>query len=211
MRRWTGVVICLGLVVFGIYGATHMVAAGDTWVALACGRHFAHHGVDTVDPFSFNSHPAGPTEQDIQKWPRWAQILCKPFSLKTIQKWHPTGWINQNWLTHLIFYKLITLSGPEGPYQYNFLVYWKFALYILTAFTVYGVARVLGVGRALSLLAACFSLVVGRTFFDIRPAGFSNFLTPVFFLILALAVYRNIRYIWLLVPLVVFWANVHGG
>lgn len=211
MRSWTVVVICLGLTVFGIYSATHMVAAGDTWVALACGRHFAHHGVDTVEPFSFNSHPAGPTEQDIQKWPRWAQILCKPFSLKTIQKWHPTGWINQNWLTHLIFYKLITLSGSEGPYQYNFLVYWKFALYILTAFTVYGVARVLGVGQALSLLAACFSLVVGRTFFDIRPAGFSNFLTPVFFLILALAVYRNIRYIWLLVPLVVFWANVHGG
>lgn len=210
MRIVISAVVGLGLVVFGIYSATHMVAAGDTWVALACGRHFAQHGVDTVEPFSFNSHPAGPTAEDIQKWPRWAQILCKPFSLETIQKWHPTGWINQNWLTHLLFYKLVTL-GSADTYQYNRLVYWKFALYILTAFAIYGVGRVLGVGPALSLSAACFGLVVGRTFFDIRPAGFSNFLTPVFFLILALAVYRNSRFIWLLVPLVVFWANVHGG
>ncbi|HOQ04453.1 MAG TPA: hypothetical protein PKY88_04500 [Anaerohalosphaeraceae bacterium] len=211
MRFWITAVVLVGLAVFGIYSATHMVAAGDTWVALACGRHFAEHGVDTVEPFSFNSHPAGPTAEDIQKWPRWAQILCKPFSLETIQKWHPTGWINQNWLTHLLFYKLVTFSAPPDTYEYNRLVYWKFALYILTAFAVYGVSRVLGVGPALSLLAACFGLVVGRTFFDIRPAGFSNFLTPVFFLILALSVYRNIHFIWLLVPLVVFWANVHGG
>ncbi len=211
MRLWITAVVGLGLIVFGIYSATHMVAAGDTWVALACGRHFAEHGVDTVEPFSFNSHPAGPTAEDIQKWPRWAQILCKPFSLETIQKWHPTGWINQNWLTHLLFYKLVTFSAPPGTYEYNWLVYWKFALYILTAFAVYGAARILGVGPFLSLSAACFGLVVGRSFFDIRPAGFSNFLTPVFFLILALAVYRSIHYIWLLVPLVVFWANVHGG
>ncbi len=188
-----------------------MVAAGDTWVALACGRHFALHGVDTVEPFSFNSHKAGPTEEDIAKWPGWARTLCKPFSLQTIQKWHPTGWINQNWLTHLIFYKLVSLSGKEGDYDYNMLVYWKFTLYILTAFAVYGVGRVIGVSWIPALAAACFAMVVGRSFFDIRPAGYSNFLTPVFFLALALATYRNIHWIWLLVPVVVFWANVHGG
>lgn len=187
-----------------------MVAAGDTWVALACGRHFAEHGVDTVEPFSFNSHHAGPTEADIARWPGWAQTLCKPFSLETIRKWHPTGWINQNWLTHLIFYKLVQ-TGREGQYNYNMLVYWKFALYILTAFAVYGVGRLIGVSWIPALAAACFAMVVGRSFFDIRPAAYSNFLTPVFFLVLALAVYRNIHWIWLLVPLVVFWANVHGG
>ncbi len=209
--RWVRPVIALGLLVFGIYSATHMVAAGDTWVALACGRHFAEHGVDTVEPFSFNSHPAGPTEEDIAKWPGWARTLSKPFSLKTIQQWHPTGWINQNWLTHWIFYKLARGFGSEDDYNYNMLVYWKFALFILTAFVVYGVGRVIGVGRALALAAACFSLVVGRSFFDIRPACNSNLLVPVFLLVLALATYRNLRWIWLLVPLVVFWANVHGG
>lgn len=34
---------------------------------------------------------------------------------------------------------------------------------------------------------------------------------PVFILILALATYRNILYLWLIVPVTVFWANVHGG
>ena len=58
------------------------------------------------------------------------------------------------------------------------LVYWKFALYIVTGFVVYGLGRTIGASRALALIAACFALVVGRTFYDIRPAGFSNLLVP---------------------------------
>jgi hypothetical protein len=205
------IVLFAGILLFAFYASTHMVAAGDTWVALACGRHFANHGVDTVEPFSFNSHHAGPTEEDIAKWPGWAQTLCKPFSLKTIQKWHPTGWINQNWLTHLTFYKLASWFGKDGDYNYNTLVYWKFAIYFLAAFCVYGVGKVLGAGDFLSAAAACMAMLVGRTFFDIRPAGYSNLLVPVYILILVLATYRNYRFIWLLIPLVIFWANVHGG
>ena len=30
-------------------------------------------------------------------------------------------------------------------------------------------------------------------------------------LIMALAIYKNFRYIWLIIPLTVFWSNVHGG
>ena len=210
-HKWFKVVLFAGMLLFAFYASTHMVAAGDTWVAMACGRHFANHGVDTVEPFSFNSHHAGPTEEDITKWPGWAQALCKPFSLETIQKWHPTGWINQNWLTHLIFYKLASWFGSDGNYNYNTLVYWKFGLYFVTVFCVYGIGKVLGAGDFLSAAAACMAMVVGRTFFDIRPAGYSNLLVPVFILVLVLATYRNYRLIWLLVPLVVFWANVHGG
>ena len=208
---WFKGVLFTGMLLFAFYASTHMVAAGDTWVAMACGRHFANHGVNTVEPFSFNSHHAGPTEDDIQAWPTWAQTLCKPFSLKTIQKWHPTGWINQNWLTHLIFYKLASWFGENGSYNYNTLVYWKFAIYFLTVFCVYGTGKVLGAGDFLSALAACMAMVVGRTFFDIRPAGYSNLLVPVYILVLVLATYHNYRLIWLIVPLVVFWANVHGG
>ncbi|MHC4423978.1 MAG: hypothetical protein ACYSWR_04850 [Planctomycetota bacterium] len=54
-------------------------------------------------------------------------------------------------------------------------------------------------------------MFVGRSFFDVRPAGFSNLLVAVFLLILVLATYRNILYIWFVVPVVVFWCNVHGG
>ena len=210
-HKWFKVVLFAGMLLFAFYASTHMVAAGDTWVAMACGRHFTNHGVDTVEPFSFNSHHAGPTEEDIAKWPGWTQALCKPFSLKTIQKWHPTGWINQNWLTHLIFYKLASWFGEDGSYNYNTLVYWKFVIYILTVFCVYAVGKNLGAGDFLSAAAACMAMVVGRTFFDIRPAGYSNLLVPTYILILVLTTYRNYRLIWLLIPLVVFWANVHGG
>ena len=61
------------------------------------------------------------------------------------------------------------------------------------------------------MVFACFALFVGRSFFDIRPAGFSNMLTAAFLLLLILGTYRNILYLWLIVPLTVFWCNLHGG
>ncbi len=201
--RWKKPVILLALVLFGLYASTHMVAAGDTWVALACGRHFANHGVDTVEPFSFNSHPPGPTDEQLAGWPEWTHRL--------IRFWHPTGWINQNWLTHLTFYKLVTGFGSEQEPHYNALVYWKFALFVATIFVVYALGKVLGAGDFLSMLAACFAMVAGRSFYDIRPACYSNLLVPLFILLLALSCYRHYKYIWLMVPLIVFWANVHGG
>ncbi|HOK95616.1 MAG TPA: hypothetical protein PK052_06735 [Anaerohalosphaeraceae bacterium] len=200
---WLQLVLFAGMMLFAFYGSTHMVAAGDTWVAMACGRHFAHHGVDTIEPFSFNSHPAGPSDEQLQKFPAWSRSF--------IRWWHPTGWINQNWLTHLIYYKLAVWFGSEDKPNYNVLVIWKFALYFLTVFSVYGIGKLLGAGNFLSAAAACMGMVVGRTFFDIRPAGYSNLLVPVYILVLALATYRNWRLIWLMIPLIVFWANVHGG
>jgi hypothetical protein len=192
-----------------------MVGAGDTWVAMACGRHFINQGVDTVEPFSANSHKAGPTEQDIAKWPEWAHKIADMFGLETVKYWHPTGWVNQNWLTHVIFYWLThesPIADPDTfPPSFNQLVYWKIALYIITVICVYYTGRILGVNPALSAVFACFAMFVGRSFFDVRPAGFSNVLVAMFLLVLALTTYKNMLYIWLLVPLLVFWCNVHGG
>lgn len=201
--RWKKPVILTALVLFAFYASTHMVAAGDTWVALACGRHFANHGVDTVEPFSFNSHPAGPSDEQLAAWPQWTHGI--------IRYWHPTGWINQNWLTHLVFYKLITVFGSEGQYHYNMLVYWKFALFTAAIFCVFALGKVLGAGDFWATAAACFAMVVGRSFYDIRPACYSNLLVPAFILLLAMSTYKNFKIIWLMVPLVVVWANLHGG
>ncbi len=206
---WTKIlselILGLGITVFSFYSATHMVAAGDTWVALACGRHFANHGVDTKEPFSFNSHKPGPTDEQLKTagWPAWTHGIVK--------KIHPTGWINQNWLTHLLFYKLTLLGGSEDNPNYNMLVVWKFALFWATGFVVYGLGRTMGVVPLLAAAASCFAMVIGRSFFDIRPACWSNFFVPLALLILALAIYEHIHFIWLLVPAVVLWANFHGG
>jgi len=213
LSGWPMILGWLAMLIFAFHASTHMVGAGDTWVAMACGRHFINHGVDTVEPFSANSHKAGPTEKDIESWPGWAQWITDKVGIETVKYWHPTGWVNQNWLTHVNFYWLTHLSpfADADTLSFNTLVYWKFVIYILTVICVYYTGKVLGVNPALSAVFACFAMFVGRSFFDIRPAGFSNLLTGVFLLILVLSTYRNILYIWLLVPLVVFWCNVHGG
>ncbi len=209
--RLSSVLAWLAMLVFAIHACTHMVAAGDTWVAMACGRHFIKHGVHTVEPFSANSHTPGPTPEEVKTWPDWAQYIVDKVGLETVKKWHPTGWINQNWLTHVIFYWLTTTLGSEEKPYFNALVYWKFAVYILTIICMFYTGRLLGANPFLSAAFACFAVFVGRSFLDVRPQGFSNLLVAVFLLVLVLAAYRNILYIWLVVPLTVFWCNVHGG
>jgi hypothetical protein len=139
-----------------------------------------------------------------------------------VKYWHPTGWVDQNWLTHVFFYWLTHLSPVHDSetfdkpindqhFTYNTLVYWKYALYIATIIVVYYTGRAMGANMAISAVFACFALFIGRTFFDIRPAGFSNLLTAVLLFIFVLAVYKNYLYIWLIVPLTVLWCNLHGG
>ena len=223
LRRLSIVLCWLAMLIFTFHACTHMVAAGDTWVAMASGRHFVNRGkvdnnplpfrVDTIEPFSANSHKAGPTEEEIKTWPNWAQWITDKVGIETVRKWHPTGWINQNWLTHVIFYSLIPKSSYADGVSFpsNALVYWKFVIYILTVVCVYYTGRLLGVHPALCAVFSCLAMFTGRSFFDIRPAGFSNMLVAVFLLILVLATYRNVLYMWLIVPLTVFWCNVHGG
>ena len=66
--KWLTVLCWIAMMIFAFHASTHMVGAGDTWVAMTCGRHFINHGVDTVEPFSANSHKAGPTEETMEKY-----------------------------------------------------------------------------------------------------------------------------------------------
>ncbi|MHC4353724.1 MAG: hypothetical protein ACYS0H_13520, partial [Planctomycetota bacterium] len=142
-----------------------------------------------------------------------ARLLLPKLDMETIRRWHPTGWINQNWLTHVIFYSLVPKSSYTDGVSFpsNALVYWKFAVYLITVVCVYYTCRLLGANPALCAVFSCFAMFTGRSFVDIRPAGFSNMLVAVFLLILVLATYRNALFIWLVVPVTVFWCNVHGG
>ncbi len=222
LSGWPMLIFWWAMVLFALQASTHMVGAGDTWVAMACGRHFINNGVNTVEPFSANSHKPGPTPQEVKTWPKWAQWITDKVGIDTVKFWHPTGWVNQNWLTHVLFYWLTHMSPiadaetydkpiVQQNISYNSLVYWKYALYIATIIIVYYSGRQLGVNPALSAAFACFALFVGRTFFDIRPAGFSNLLTAALLFIFILTVYRNHLYIWLIVPITALWCNLHGG
>ncbi|MHC4642139.1 MAG: hypothetical protein ACYS32_10880 [Planctomycetota bacterium] len=245
LSGWPMILGWLAMLIFAFHASTHMVGAGDTWVAMACGRHFLNQGVDTVEPFSANSHKSGPTNESMTIYAKQLRDSLKtkpgekkPGGFKTsMTKWwagkveqypnwsegtkrfvavvHPTGWVNQNWLTHVIFYWLThesPIADPdEFPPSFNQLVYWKIAIYIISVICVYYMGRIMGANAALSAVFACFAMFVGRSFFDVRPAGFSNMLVAVYLLILVLATYKNILYIWLIVPVVTFWCNLHGG
>ncbi|MCK5000009.1 MAG: hypothetical protein KAS23_10750 [Anaerohalosphaera sp.] len=200
---WPKLIFWAGMLVCTLYACTHMVAAGDTWVALGCGKHFVNHGVDTVEPFSANSHPPGPSEETMQKYPAWSRGIIK--------KIHPTGWINQNWGTHSLFYWLSTTFGSDGEYNYNTMVYWKFVVNIITAFCVYYFARLIGVSSPGAAFSVAMAMVIARSFIDIRPAVHANMLVAMTLMVLSLATYRNIKFIWLTVPITVVWANLHGG
>jgi len=213
LSKWFEISGWLAIIIFASHACTHMVGASDTWKAIAAGRHYINHGVDTVEPFSTNSLKAGPTQKEIEAWPKWAQWATKKIGISTVKYWHPTGWINQNWLTGIIYYWLAYKSpfADAKILSFNSLVYWKFTIYILAAVCVYYTGKILGVNSILMAIFTCFTMFIGRSFFAIRPADFTNLLVAVFLLVLVLATHRNILYIWLVVPLIVLWCNLHGG
>lgn len=208
---WLTITGWIAMVVFAFLAFSQRTDVGDTWIAMACGRHFVHHGVDTIDPFSTNSLEAGPTDHEVKTWPPWAQWIVDKVGMEIVQRWHPTGWINQNWLSHVLFYWLTTALGSEQAPYFNALLYLKFAIYLLTVVCLYRIGRTLGVHPALAAWFTCFAMFVGVTFTGLRPTDFSNLLSPTFLLILVLATYRNILYVWLIVPLAILWGNLHGG
>ncbi|MHC4755711.1 MAG: hypothetical protein ACYTBP_11270 [Planctomycetota bacterium] len=110
------------MIIFACHASTHMVGAGDTWVALACGRHFLNHGVDTVEPFSANSHRAGPTEEDIKTWPRWAQWITDKVLTRTgSHMLFSTGLRTNRLLPTLIHSHLILLFIGNSQFIYWWL------------------------------------------------------------------------------------------
>jgi hypothetical protein len=181
--------------VCALYAATATVRAADTWTALACGRHIVAHGVNDTDPFSFNSRPsaAAALSPKASSWDRaWA-------------RWHPTGWINQNWLTHVVLYEAMRLLGYNSLFAVRVLVYLAVAALIWRTMKVQQVSPA---GASLAILAV---MVTMRSYLEMRPQDFTNLLVAAELLILALAVRGNLRVLWALVPIIVLWCNLHGG
>jgi len=183
--------LSLLLVVAAIYAVTHMDQGIDTWISLAGGRDVVTHGVRDADPFSFNSRR--PVTDANAAGPRMSDWL------------HPGGWINQNWLTHLLLYRLRDLGGLDA------LVVWKLVNYLLVAVVLALAGRALGAPWTWSALAAATALAVSRAYLSMRAQDVSNLLIALLVLVLAVAGRRSRQWAWALVPLFAVWANAHGG
>jgi hypothetical protein len=179
------------LAVAAVYAASHMDIGVDTWVSLAGGRHVLAHGVTLDDPFSFDSRqPPPPAGGALARLAAWL---------------HPTGWINQNWLTHVL------LAWLAGSFGLSALAAWKLLTYALVAALLLVNARLRRAEPILAVALAAGALLASRQFFEVRAQDVTNLLAVVLMLLLTAAVLRAPRVAWLVVPLFAIWGNVHGG
>jgi len=193
---------CILLVILAsMHAADRPIGAGDTWVAMACGRYslgpwaakqpdrtwqmklldiFGVH-ITKQDPLSAKSRPYNPNNP-------------KEF-----------GWVNQNWLTHVLFYKMYNGWGE------NSIVVYKFIQAILTGLLAYWAARVMGAHAIFAAAAAAFGMLLSRSFIDLRPNVSSIFFASI--MIMLLGYWKKDRF-WALawmIPVMLVWSNVHGG
>jgi hypothetical protein len=117
---------------------------------------------------------------------------------------HGRIWFNQNWGAGLVFYIIYYITG------YNGLLVLKG---LLTA--IWGISLVIAVYRrgipfTIAFVATSLTMILAISYADFRP----NFIT-LSFIALELCILYNIsdkyRRIWMIVPLIILWANIHGG
>lgn len=130
-----------------------------------------------------------------------------PFSFTSL----PGAWINQNWLTHVLFTLIHRAAGLEG------LVLWKVVVSIAITLLVASTARSLGARRSLAAVAGVAAALLGRPFYDVRPNLHSILLAAALLRWLVSVAPRLVRgasflrTVWPLVLISIAWANLHGG
>jgi len=183
------------LLVALLFSTVHMNTLVDTWISLAGGRQVLSHGVDDADPFSFNSRPPASRSLpgDATRWQR-------------LKAWaYPSGWINQNWLSHAVLFIVYRIGGGGA------LLAWKILLYAAVAAVLLLAAHLRGATLAVSATVAAGALATSREYLEIRAQDHTNLVAALLMLVLALAARRNRRWWWSLPPLFGIWANLHGG
>ena len=190
---------------FVIFSALHSadkpVGGGDTWVAMALGRY-------TLGPWA--THDNNRTMQmkilDAfgihMTWDDPISANSRPY-VKGVKGCE--GWVNQNWLSHVMFYKLKTTCG-EGS-----IVIYKFIQAILTALFAFWAARALKVNYFLAAVCASFGVLLARSYIDMRPNITTIFMAIIMIYLLFRWKAGHPKSILWLFPLMIIWSNVHGG
>ncbi len=193
MPRWAWLGCVLLVIVASLHSATSPIGGGDTWVAMACGRYSL--GNWCVD------QPGRTWQMRLLDKLGVHITMQDPFSPKS----KPNGWVNQNWLTHAIFYKM------QQAWGFNSIVIYKFIQAVLTGLFAWWAARALGVHPVLAGAMVAFGILLSRSYIDLRP-NISSILFSIM-MIFILARWQQGRYksIFWLIPLMILWSNVHGG
>jgi hypothetical protein len=114
------------------------------------------------------------------------------------------AWLNQNWLTQLLFYKTWDVAGLEGLAASIALLFTGgFALMFWVAYRRSGEVRVAGAAAIIAALPSIYNTAA-------RPQAISWLLTAAVIAILERAADRPRLTLWI-VPLTALWANLHGA
>ena len=114
-------------------------------------------------------------------------------------------WVNSEWLSQILIWILYKLAGL------NAFIAYKAVLVGAIATFVYAASRTLGLSKPASAWAAVTVILFSHMRIQARPHLIGDALTAFY----AFIIYRYIagkqRRLWILLPIQVFWANVHGS
>lgn len=157
----------------------------DFWWHITTGRYIVENGsLPDRDPFSYTSA----LEENKNPFPERENFILK-----------------QYWLSQVIFYLLYDYAGPNG------IIILRTTLLIATLFLVLLQFRKYSVSFPISFIFL-FLLFYGlERATGERPVLFTIFFTALTFIILDDFKSNKGKKIFLLIPLMLLWANMHGG
>lgn len=157
----------------------------DFWWHIATGRYIVETGtIPDKDPFSYTSA----LEENKNPFPVWENFILK-----------------QYWLSQIIFYLIYDYTGPKG------IIILRSALLIATLILVFLKLRKYSVSFPISFLFLFIIFIALSKATGERPVLFTIFLTALTFFILDEFKVKKDKKIFLLIPIMLFWANMHGG
>lgn len=158
---------------------------GDFWWHIATGRHIVETGsIPEKDPFSYTTA----MEENKNPFPEWENFVLK-----------------QYWLSQIILYHIYDYAGPAG------IIIFRTLLLGLTIIIVFWRLHKWRVSFPVSFFFVFLLYVATVRTTGERPVLFTIFFTAVVFFILEDFRENKNRRIFLLVPLMLVWANMHGG
>lgn len=124
-----------------------------------------------------------------------------PFAFTSL----PGGWINQNWLSHVLLTWIHGTAGLAG------LGIWKGLVSIAIVWLTADTAMALGAGSLLAAASAVALGLAGRPFFDVRPNLHSVLLAAILIRWIVGIERRRPQRLWAAPAMMILWANLHGG
>lgn len=157
----------------------------DFWWHIATGRYIVTEGhLPEEDPFSFTST----MEENKNPFPEREKFFLK-----------------QYWLAQILLYSIYSFLGPTG------IIFLRSITLLLTILVVYWHFQRFGVNFYISFFFVFVLFMMTLKSMGERPVLFSILFTSVVFFLLDNFKDRRNKLLFMLIPIMLLWPNMHGG